>query len=68
MANRYINAAVTLPTTSVTDLYTVPTGCSALIQSVIVANESVSATQRVLSDNGCATGMELTARSLPRVS
>lgn len=42
MANRYINAAVALTTTGSTDLYTVPGGCSALVQSVIVANESVS--------------------------
>lgn len=42
MANRYINSAVALTTTSATDLYTVPSGCSALVQSVTVANESVS--------------------------
>jgi len=39
MANRYVNAAVELTTTSATDLYTVPGGCSALVQSVVVANE-----------------------------
>lgn len=39
MANRYINAAVSLTTTSATGIYTVPDGCSALMQSVVVANE-----------------------------
>lgn len=42
MANRYINAAVALTTTSATDLYQVPSGCSALVQSVTVANEDVA--------------------------
>lgn len=39
MANRYVNAAVSLTTTSATGIYTVPGGCSALVQSVVVANE-----------------------------
>lgn len=39
MANRYVNAAVALTTTNSTDLYTVPGGCTALIQSVVVSNE-----------------------------
>lgn len=42
MANKYINAAMSLTTVSATDLYVVPNGCSALVQSVTVANESVS--------------------------
>ncbi len=42
MANRYINAAVALSTTSATDVYVVPTGCSALVQSLTLANEGVS--------------------------
>jgi len=39
LANRYVNAAVALSTTSATDLYTVPGGCSALVQSITVSNE-----------------------------
>ena len=68
MANRYINAAVTLPTTSVTDLYTVPGGCSALIQSVIVANESVSAaniTSTWYDSSAAATFTLLYVASIP---
>jgi hypothetical protein len=39
MANRYVNAAASLTTTSSTTIYTVPGGCSALVQSIVIANE-----------------------------
>lgn len=61
MANRYINSAVTLPNTSLTDVYTVPSGCSALVQSVIAANESGSSATITLTfyDSSATTSFTL---------
>lgn len=60
MANRYINAGVSLSSTSATDLYQVPSGCSALVQSLNAANESGSAATITAALYDASTGNTFT--------
>ena len=56
MANRYKNSKLDLTTTSVTTLYTVPSNSRAIVKSILVSNDTGSASTITvtLTDAGAA--------------
>ena len=55
MANRYKNSKLDLTTTSVTTLYTVPSNSRAIVKSILVSNDSSSASTITVTLTDAAT-------------
>ena len=55
MANRYKNSKLDLTTTSVTTLYTVPSNSRAIVKSILVSNDTGSASTITVTLTDAAT-------------
>jgi hypothetical protein len=57
MANRYKNSKLDLTTTSVTTLYTVPSNSRAIVKSILVSNDTGSASTITVTLTDAATAV-----------
>jgi hypothetical protein len=57
MANRYKNSKLDLTTTSITTLYTVPSNSRAIVKSILVSNDTGSASTITVTLTDAATAV-----------